>query len=405
MQKRIGRWIGVCLLLAGLAGARCVAAEKATDLLRQWQIRQVGTLPLVRCPDAPLVFTRQFHPFEGDPGKLGEADLQAQLKDLLGQLNRALGPARSSVESAVRLNFCLSRDEDRVGVQALLQRLAPLCRASLSFVSGRLPHAGQLLALDAVAISYVDPVAKPHQALVMRMVSGYRPGDMKLLHRGRRVFVSGQAVRDESPAAAARKTMRQLGQTLQFLGLSWTNVVQVRSFLQPIESSSEVTEAIAGFFPTNDPVPQVLVEWTMKSPIEIELVVNGGNAPSDAPMVEYLTPPGMKASPVYSRVARVNRGALVFTSSLYGPTDQGVEYEVREIFRELEASMKDLGGDLRHLVKATYYVSTPESSRALNQLRPEFYDPKRPPAASKASVRGTGLPGHRINLDLIGVVR
>ena len=36
--------------------------------------------------------------------------------------------------------------------------------------------------------------------------------------------------------------------------------------------------------------------------------------------IEYLTPPGLKASPVYSRVARVNDGKLIYLSGLFGKT-------------------------------------------------------------------------------------
>ena len=65
--------------------------------------------------------------------------------------------------------------------------------------------------------------------------------------------------------------------------------------------------------------------------------------------------------------------------------------------------MISAGGDFRHLVKATYYVSDDPASRALNELRPRHYDPARPPAASKAMVAGVGAPGRAITLDMIAV--
>jgi len=39
----------------------------------------------------------------------------------------------------------------------------------------------------------------------------------------------------------------------------------------------------------------------------------------------------------------------------------------------------------------------------LNELRPLYYDPKRPPAASKAQVSGIGWPNRSITMDLIAV--
>ena len=41
----------------------------------------------------------------------------------------------------------------------------------------------------------------------------------------------------------------------------------------------------------------------------------------------------------------------------------------------------------------------------LNELRPKFYDPKRPPAASKAFVPGVGLAGPSLMIDMIAVQR
>lgn len=405
MQTQFRRALFPVVMFAALGLGLVATSGQGLESIANWRIKNVGPLPVVRCPDLPLAFTRQFHPFDGDADKLSGSDLGVQLTNVLHQLNDALAPIQSSVDSSVRLNFCLRRDQDRVVVQALLQRHAPGCRASLTFVSGDLTHPGQMLSLDAVVISYADMSRNAHIGTVRRYLQGYRADDLKALKSGRRVFVSGQAVRDDTTVAAADKTMEQLGKTLKHLGLSWTNVVQVKSFLRPMDSTEKVSEVVRSFFPTNEAPPQVFVEWTMTSPIEIELVVNGGPDDGKGPAVEYLTPPGMKASPVFTRVVRVNRGSLVFTSSLYGPTDRGVENEIREIFRELDESMNEMGSNMLHLAKATYYVTTPDSSRFLGQIRPEVYDPKRPPAASKASVRGTGLPGHRINMDLIGVAR
>ena len=42
-----------------------------------------------------------------------------------------------------------------------------------------------------------------------------------------------------------------------------------------------------------------------------------------------------------------------------------------------------------------------EASKALNELRPRYYDPRTPPAASKAVVKDVGLEGRTITLDMI----
>jgi enamine deaminase RidA (YjgF/YER057c/UK114 family) len=65
--------------------------------------------------------------------------------------------------------------------------------------------------------------------------------------------------------------------------------------------------------------------------------------------------------------------------------------------------LASFGSDFQHLAKATYYVTNDEIAKAHNAIRPKFYDPARPPAASKALVEGTGHNGSRYVMDMIAV--
>jgi enamine deaminase RidA (YjgF/YER057c/UK114 family) len=111
----------------------------------------------------------------------------------------------------------------------------------------------------------------------------------------------------------------------------------------------------------------------------------------------------MQPSPVFSRVARTYGTSLIFVSGLYGTSSRTGAEEVSQIFATLERLLKPAGGNLRNLAKATYYVSTEEASTKLNELRPNYYDPQRPPAASKAMVRGTGIRDKTLTVDMIAV--
>ncbi len=73
------------------------------------------------------------------------------------------------------------------------------------------------------------------------------------------------------------------------------------------------------------------------------------------------------------------------------------------MLEQLKATLAKAGSDLNHLVKATYYVSSDGTSKALNELRPRYYDPKRPPSASKALVAGVGREGRALALNMIAV--
>ena len=100
------------------------------------------------------------------------------------------------------------------------------------------------------------------------------------------------------------------------------------------------------------------------------------------------------------------QGSLAYraSSGVYaGAKTSDAAAETRLALTALREVVKKAGGDFEHLVKATYYPATDATSAALNQVRPEFYNPARPPAASKAPVTHTGDAESEITLDLIAV--
>ena len=90
---------------------------------------------------------------------------------------------------------------------------------------------------------------------------------------------------------------------------------------------------------------------------------------------------------------------------LYGEITGDGGVQVREIFRSLKGILQQSGSDFDHLVKATYYVSNDEASNKLNEIRPQFYKPDRPPAASKAKVRGVGMLEKTVTMDIIAATK
>src|SRR5262249_13715582 len=272
------------------------------------------------------------------------------------------------------------------GVRKVLARkFAGEAKPAASFVVGALAHPDALVAMDAVAVSGLETRG-------VRLVSNPKlpsPGGAHaaVLPADTRVYVSGQAEKGRDLADATRRTLESLRTTLKYLELNGARVVQLKAFLRPMAEVGEVRKEMAKFFGEGAVPPLVFVEWSSTLPIEIELIAWAGKGKVEGG-VEYLTPPGMQPSPVFSRVARVGPGKIVYVSGLYAPRAQGAEAEVRDVFTGLGRLLEKSGSDLRHLAKATYYVSTEGASTALNQLRPMYYDPRRPPAASKAIVAG-----------------
>ena len=147
----------------------------------------------------------------------------------------------------------------------------------------------------------------------------------------------------------------------------------------------------------------MVTEWLGAGPpAEIELIAA---MPGSSPTATAMEPRLTYIEPIlsrYSRVAVVRGGRPVFISGLYGPSSDAVT-QVTEMFEQLRGLLEAAGSNLTHLVKATYYVSDTAADERINAIRPTLYDPKRPPAASKIRVRGTGRAGKGSTMDMIAV--
>ena len=217
--------------------------------------------------------------------------------------------------------------------------------------------------------------------------------------------MSGQPEQGDLETATA-KALDSLLQTIHHVGLDRSHVVHVKAFLQPMQQADVVRKQMAKIFAGQPLPPLTLVEWTGKLPIEIEMIAFAppGRSPSPSrDTVSYFNPPGIKPSPLYSRVARTHRGKIVYLSGLYAEKSGSAEAQIRDIFGSLQAALKLGGSDLQHLVKATYYCADNDSSDLLNKIRPEFFDPQRPPAASKPMVQSVAAGDRSIIIDMIAV--
>lgn len=348
--------------------------------------------------DVPLVHTTQF--VAGDDS--GNAASQAER--VLGLVAGAIRAGGGDPARVVKLNVGVANAEVVEPVRKAIEKQYPEGkRPAVSFVVGKLSKPNALVAIDAVA-----PVAGTVDGVkVVRDQKGLPASvaaNSAVLPAGRRVYISGQAEKGDTPAEATRKTLASLRATLKWLGLSDSHVVQCKSFLTPMSAAGAVTKEFAAHFGEGKVPPLVFVEWDSALPIEIELIAAAPSIGAEpVPPVEFLTPPGMKESPVYSRLTRVKSSRFIYTGGLVSAGPGNGEAQVTSTFERLRESLKGVGGDFNHLVKATYYVSDEDASGALNKLRPRYYDPRRPPAASKAKVAGTGFQGRTLILDMIAV--
>jgi enamine deaminase RidA (YjgF/YER057c/UK114 family) len=363
----------------------CIAPDQVT-----------GTAMAVVVDDVPLVHTAQVFPLPRRSKIIPADNAGGQATVVLENLDAILKSAGSDLSQVVKLNVYLAQADAMPRIQqALARAFSGETKPAVSFVVGDLSEPGALVAMDAVAVSSIESKE------VKRFQSA------AVLPAGPKINVSGMADTNSLPIAT-RKTLGKLIAAIGHVGLQAADIVQLKAFLQPMSEVNAVRKEIVEFFGGNAP-PTVFVEWISSAPnppIEIELIAAArGDFSKEPESVGFLTPPGTASAKVYSRVARVNHGNLVFVSGLYGMKASDGAGQVREIFSALGQVVKQTGSDFEHLVKATYYVTDDDASNKLNDIRPEFYNPQRPPAASKAKVKGVGLAGKTVTMDMIAVVK
>jgi enamine deaminase RidA (YjgF/YER057c/UK114 family) len=365
-----------------------------------------GASDAVIVDEVPLVHTTQFLPLDNSGKIVGSGDINAQINQVFLNIFSSLKQAGSSPDQIVKLNIYVRNSDLIPAVQVQInKRFKSGKRPALSFVAGELSHSDALISMDAIAVSAKIQSGGVNYLMPGNLSSASGVAQAAILPAGPVVYVSGQAVKG-GLAEATSGTLAQLQATLVSLGLDKKDIVQIKSFIRPMSDLKVVEEEFAKFFKGNIVPPMVNVEWTSKDPvIEIELIASSLNSASKTnQQLDFITPPGMTASPVYCKVSRINYGKKVYISGLYGQISGNADSELTSIFSSMANILKNTGSDFRHLVKATYYVSKDDHSAKLNEIRPKYYDPLRPPAASKAMVKDVGKPEAGISIDMIGLV-
>ncbi len=326
--------------------------------------------------------------------KKGQGD--AGFVDLLGKLRSFCERRGGTLAEVVKLNLYLAeaRPETVAEIGSAVRQAWPEGTApAVTLVHSGLPG-GASLSGD----------------VVMRKDSGKSSGiessrEAATMPAGRDIlYVSGRAAREGTLAEATAGTMEQLLRVIGELGSSAADVIQVKAFLQTMGEWESAQAAMEAAFAGREVPPIVLVEWTSSLPTEIELIAAAPEkGERSGETVTFFTPEGDKASPVFSRVARVHADTLIYTGGLSARVGEEPLPEMKRVFARLNDIAQATGSDLAHLAKATYYVSDDTLSKTLNEIRPNLYDPERPPAASKVAVSSIGEPGAGLLMDFIAV--
>ncbi|MCA9024172.1 MAG: hypothetical protein KDA86_03055 [Planctomycetaceae bacterium] len=373
-------------------------AEDKPTVRRFHSSRPEGASSVVAVENASLAHSTQLLP-GNSPGQTLEEQIQSVLQNL-DEVIKSLNATRSDV---VKLNVYHSQDLPRETILRSLMDWSPKRESpAVAFVNTKLPNSDAEIGLDAVfVVPAADQPLSVHPMHIDSFGGAKRISHVTVLPQGDVLYISGQAEQGELPTAT-RETLAGLLRTLEHFGLTRDHIVSLKCFMQPMREVDVVNEQIAEFFGETMIPPVSHVEWisSEKQPIEIELIAWAPYTESED-SVSYYWLPWLPKSPVYCRATRIHSNRRLYTSGLFSEEVGDGEQQVRSIFSQLESILSESGSDMRHLAKATYYVSDSDPSSQLNNLRPEYYDPQRPPAASKAMVTGVGHAKRGITIDMI----
>ncbi len=351
----------------------------------------------------PLVHTREILPLDHEGKIVGEGSADRQIEQALDNLAAVLKDSGTGMNQLVRLNvYALSRAGVTSFHEHLRKRLDPRARPAITSVLTPLPDRKALVAVDAVAA--VADRGKTTEFIRCPAVAGHDGcADAAVLPRGGIAYLSGQPDEGAVAESAVARSMAGLTKTMGHLKLSPKDVVQIKVFLRPMTSADEVIAELRKFFPDQLLPPVVFVEWLAAVPVEIEMIAQ--LPPSDKPTddVVYYTPPEVRPSNTFSKATLLRGDTQIYLSGLYARAPSRGEPQAVYLFDQLQDVLKKSGSDVRHLVKASYYVSDDDAARWIDRLRPRVYDPSRPPAASKVMVHGVGMTQRTMTVDMIAV--
>ncbi len=209
-----------------------------------------GIAAAVIVEEGSLVHTALMYPEDGQGRLQGRGDAARQAARVMANLDRALHEARTSLDHLVRLHVYLAD----AAVAPVIDRLLASrfgnrkVRPAVTFVETAMPQDGVLVAMDAVAATAWRGAPGTATRLAARGLAQRTPraSHASIQPEGPFVIVSGRAAPGDF-AAAIRATMAELQGDLARVGLTFDDVVQVKSFL------GDMTQAPAAGRPSSLP--------------------------------------------------------------------------------------------------------------------------------------------------------
>jgi enamine deaminase RidA (YjgF/YER057c/UK114 family) len=124
---------------------------------------------------------------------------------------------------------------------------------------------------------------------------------------------------------------------------------------------------------------------------------------------DYLSPKTMPEAPGYTHVVKAG-GTVYIAGQVSADTENDLvhagdlEQQARQIWHNLEAAVKSVGGTLQDIVKTTTYVTDINNFAVLRQVRNEYWEGLTLPANTMLVVKQLGDTEYMACIEAIAIV-
>jgi len=239
-----------------------------------------------------------------------------------------------------------------------------------------------LALLAAVSAQEERPVKRFITADGERPTGLFAPGVMV----GDTVYIAGKG--DYRPDAdldeKVNNCMNEIRKTLQMAGLDLEHVVKAFVYLEDHEAYEEFNRHYAAFFPEAPPARTTLGVSEVPGPSRLEITCIAYADP-DRRKVVGEPPAGFPFSP------GILAGETLYVSGKGdqlpgGGHPERFEDQVRQALWNVEATLKEAGLDLSHVVKSHVFLDDPEQFETAGRVYAEFFEEGAEPACEAVLV-------------------
>jgi reactive intermediate/imine deaminase len=125
---------------------------------------------------------------------------------------------------------------------------------------------------------------------------------------------------------------------------------------------------------------------------------------------KFINPATMQSPDGYTHVVEVTSGRLVYISGQVGLDRDGklaggdIRSQTRQVFENIRAALAAVGGTVGDVVKLTTYLLDVTEMDAVREVRSEYFDLGRQPAATAVEVSRLEPDGVLIEIEAVAVL-